>query len=76
MLILDRSRALDRLIWTAGRYTLVVPDPFSTTSTITTVTPPTLAGDPRWRDDPLALDRGPHRLSSTLELRALVKRAS
>jgi hypothetical protein len=76
MLILDRSRALDRMIWTASRDALVVPEPFSTASMMTTAAPRIPVGDARWRDNPPAFDHGPRRLSSTLELRAFMKPAS
>jgi len=75
MLILDRSRALDRMIWTAGRHTVVVPEPFSSTIT-DAVSKPADDAPWHWSNEPSILQRGPRRLSSTVELREVAKRAS
>jgi len=79
MLILDKSSALDRMIWTAGRHAVMVPEQFSSAGAPpSAVLAPTTAdlAPWRWREAEPALDRGPRRLSSALELRAAEKRTA
>lgn len=72
MLILDRSRVLDRMIWTAARHAVVVPEPFSASTT-----PP--AADEvlsQRRNTMPAPDHERRQLSSAIELRPAARRAA
>ena len=78
MLILDLSRALDRMIWTAGRHAVVVPEPFSSAGAPPTAPVPTSLDEPPWvwREASPAVDRDPRRLASAVELGTAARRAS
>ncbi len=56
MLILDKDRALDRMIWLSGRHALVVPEEFSHDHAVAAEAVAPSASDAAWHwSDALAL---------------------
>ncbi len=49
MLILDKSRALDRMIWASGRHAVIVPDEFTHFHNVPGVVPGRSPDDLAWR---------------------------
>jgi hypothetical protein len=49
MLILDKDRALDRMIWASGRHAVVVPEQFTHERAPAAVAAAATTGDHAWR---------------------------
>ncbi|MBI5283749.1 MAG: hypothetical protein HY874_01525 [Chloroflexi bacterium] len=65
MLILDKDRTLDRMIWLSGRHSVVVPEQFSYDHAPAVADAASVAADPAWRwSDALAPSAPPSPLAA------------